>query len=442
MKAFFGLMILMGLKKLPSYRLYWATNDMFGVPAVKERWTRLRYEMLVRYFHVSDNRSAHCNNTLCRDTDHDKLHKLRPFITMLKANLQAAWRIGDSAVDEVICSFKGQTRMKANIKTKKHKWGIKIWKACDAITGYMWSFQIYTGADGDNQFRRAVLPDDEGVPWKIGERVVLSFAAHMPKDSVMFIDNYFTTVRLLLVLLALGIYATGTINVWTAGFPAALLCSWNTVKKAARGTFDWVMSVPGVMVLIWNDNGPTASPKKCVAFASTAVGPGCDQTTQRWVRRVPEPFTVDQPNVAKEYNAGYGGVDRNNRGAAVYKISRTTPKWWAVFWHLIDSTIHSAWVLKYPDGAGNDPKKQQLRFRMDLVEQLMADFSCRQYRGRAPVDALVGHFPRTAATQGRCACGCGKRPMIPCTGCCVHLAINCFENYEHKTAQRRRSTRG
>ena len=82
------------------------------------------------------------------------------------------------SIDEVIVRFKGQTRMKSYIQGKKHKWGIKIWKATDATSGYMWSFEIYQGADA----QKPALVAHE-VAYGVGERVVVEFVKQMPRDS-------------------------------------------------------------------------------------------------------------------------------------------------------------------------------------------------------------------------------------------------------------------
>jgi hypothetical protein len=211
MMAFFGLMIFMGYHKLPSFHCYWSEQPQMGVDWVKDRFARERVEEIRRYFHVSDNLKSHvssktgrpCTNTMCKDIEHDKLHKLRPFLLLLAPALMAAWCMRQrNAIDEVIAGFKGQTRMKAYIPTKKHQWGIKIWKACDSLSGYMWAFLIYTGANGNGSAHDPYknLPQDNGVSWTVGEKVVLYFAMMMGAGTpwIIFLDNYFTTVRLLL----------------------------------------------------------------------------------------------------------------------------------------------------------------------------------------------------------------------------------------------------
>ena len=320
--------------------------------------------------------------------------------------------------------------MKSYIAKKKHSWGIKIWKATDATSGYMWSFEIYQGADAQKP-----APAAHEVAYGVGERVVVDFVKQMPRGQpwIVYIDNYFTSVRLLHDLkVNYGVYAMGTINVWSKMFPAVLASMQPSLKKAKRGTSSYVMSKPGILVLSWNDAAPGAK-KKCVSFASTVSGPTSSQLVKRWVRRQAA-VEIPQPDVAKDYSANMGGVDRNNRAAEVYRTGGKTAKWWwAVFWHLMDSLIHNAWVLMYPDGAGNVECKQFLQFKINLSQQLIGDFSCRRReRSKAVQPApFVQHWPEKRAEQERCACKCGRQIRVGCATCGVPLAIECFSTYKH-----------
>ena len=176
---------------------------------------------------------------------------------------------------------------------------------------------------------------------------MVDFVKQMPRGQpwIVYIDNYFTSVRLLHDLkVDYGVYATGTVNVWSKMCPAVLASMQPSLRKAKRGTSSYVMSKPGILVLSWNDAAPGAK-KKCVSFASTVSGPTSSQLVKRWVRRQAA-VEIPQPDVAKDYSANMGSVDRNNRAAEVYRTGGKTAKWWwAVFWHLMDSLIHNAWVL-------------------------------------------------------------------------------------------------
>jgi hypothetical protein len=369
----------------------------------------------------------------CKDPAHDKLHKLRAFMVLVQASCKAAWKLKQrQSIDEVICRFKGQTRMKSYIQKKKHKWGIKIWKATDATSGYMWAFDLYQGADASESMDVGA----RGVVYGVGERVVVEFVKLLPPGQpwIVYIDNYFTSVRLLYGLKQdYGVYATGTVNLWSKMFPPVLASMQASLKKAERGAYRYVMSKPGILVLSWNDAAPGAK-KKCVSFASTVSGPTSSQSVERWVRRATAADSIPQPDVAQEYSANMGGVDRNNRAAEVYRTGGKTGKWWwAVFWHLIDSLIHNAWVLMYPDGAHNVPHTQFLQFKINLSKQLIGDFSCRRYeRSKVVLPApFVQHWPERRAEQERCACKCGRRVRVGCATCGVPLAVECFSTYNH-----------
>ena len=136
--------------------------------------------------------------------------------------------------------------MKSYIAKKKHSWGIKIWKATDATSGYMWSFEIYQGADAQKP-----APAAHEIAYGVGERVVVDFVKQMPRGQpwIVYIDNYFTSVRLLHDLkVDYGVYATGTVNVWSKMFPAVLASMQPSLQKAKRGTSRYVMFKPGILL--------------------------------------------------------------------------------------------------------------------------------------------------------------------------------------------------
>jgi hypothetical protein len=55
MRVFLGVCIMMGLKKLSSYRLHWSTKLLWRTPEITRAMTRKRYEAIVRCLHLVDN---------------------------------------------------------------------------------------------------------------------------------------------------------------------------------------------------------------------------------------------------------------------------------------------------------------------------------------------------------------------------------------------------
>ena len=58
MRAYFGLSILFGIKKLPDTDLHWSKDAALGVPYVQKIMPRDRFDKLTPYLHINDNEKA------------------------------------------------------------------------------------------------------------------------------------------------------------------------------------------------------------------------------------------------------------------------------------------------------------------------------------------------------------------------------------------------
>ncbi|KRY86308.1 hypothetical protein T4D_6178 [Trichinella pseudospiralis] len=89
---------------------------------------------------------------------------------------------------------------KVYIKSKPHRYGMKIWTLCDSVTMYDWNFQVYCGKMG---------------PWPErdqGRGVVLDLVQGLGKGYGVTTDNVFTSILLARdFLLSHGKALTGTI---------------------------------------------------------------------------------------------------------------------------------------------------------------------------------------------------------------------------------------
>ena len=131
MEVLIGLTYFMGLKKLSALRDYWRTDEL-GVPFVRDSMSQDRYESIRKKF-----------GFLRGD---DKVAKIRPLIEHFSiVYRQNATNTSHHSIDEQTVKFKGHSSMKQYVKNKVIKWGFKFWLRCDAITGYIYEFHIYTG---------------------------------------------------------------------------------------------------------------------------------------------------------------------------------------------------------------------------------------------------------------------------------------------------------
>jgi hypothetical protein len=128
-------------------------------------------------------------------------------------------------------------------------------------------------------------------------------------------------------------------------------------------------------------------------------------------RNALKPVTVDS------YNKHTGYIDKSDHMANSYSISRRTFKWTKkLFFHLLDLTILSSWILLSTCGAKNSRDFQVLLVRnmIDEVEKLWCLHSPtvgRPSSAASKLDSLeVRHRPGKGNMQHYRAClGCGVR---------------------------------
>ena len=84
------------------------------------------------------------------------------------------------------CKRKGKNPSKQYLPMKLIKRSIKIWELACSWRGYLYHFQVYTGKTGGNSERR------------LAHRVVTDLVMQLcDKETVVYIDNYFTSISLL-----------------------------------------------------------------------------------------------------------------------------------------------------------------------------------------------------------------------------------------------------
>ena len=142
LRAFFGICLVMGYHVLPSIRDCWSTQLDLQVPFVANTMPRARFETIHLALHFSDNEETLPRN----DPQFDRAFKVRPLISHFNRCFQAARNASkQQSIDEHMIKFKGHNIMKQYIRNKPVKWRFKLWCRCDAVSGYMYQFDLYTG---------------------------------------------------------------------------------------------------------------------------------------------------------------------------------------------------------------------------------------------------------------------------------------------------------
>jgi hypothetical protein len=256
----------------------------------------------------------------------------------------------------------GRSKHTFKIPHKPITQGYRIFSLCEA--GYTYSFMWSSRSDSYSELIR--LPDLSPT-----ESMVYQLAQRLPsgKAYVIYMDNYFTRVPLLLKLRAINIGACGTTRKHPE-FPSFLIklkdiCSrymeWNTtaaivVRKQREGVqLEPDPSDPGVICFAWQDNNT-------VLACSTVHKAGEEHTIIR-SRRRPQLTSTNGPLVRKvfgnesrknlpipvfidDYNHFMGGVDIADQFRAYYSTQRISFRsWYPLFFWILDTAILNAYLI-------------------------------------------------------------------------------------------------
>ena len=123
MKAFVGILLLMGIHQLPSIADYWSTHKYLGVPTISAVFPANRFNHLLASIHFSDNSNAKPRG----HPEYDKLYKIRPVMeSILQKCLFLYNPHRENSIDEAMVGFKGRSSLKQYMPNKPTKRGYKI----------------------------------------------------------------------------------------------------------------------------------------------------------------------------------------------------------------------------------------------------------------------------------------------------------------------------
>ena len=119
MKAFVGVLLLMGIHQLSCLADYWSTHNYLGVPSIAAVFPANRFNHLLASIHFNDNNSA------AKPRGHpgyDKLYKVRPIVdSILQKCLSLYKPHWENSIDEAMVGFKGRSSLKQYVPNKPTK---------------------------------------------------------------------------------------------------------------------------------------------------------------------------------------------------------------------------------------------------------------------------------------------------------------------------------
>lgn len=432
LKAYFGMLIIMGFHSLPSLRLYWSKDCNFGVPRIQQVMPLKRFLRITRLLHFNDN--------LCmprkEHADYDKLYKIRPFLEYVSKRFQLLFSPSRYlSIDESMVKYKGRSTLKQYMPMKPIKRGFKIWVIACAVTGYCLGMAMYEGAEKGSVKSLS-----------LGERVVNKLSsAFAGFGYCLFFDNFFSSIPLAKNLLKKSFFSCATIRQTRKFFPKELLKSDKAMKAGEHdGATDGEITISK-----WMDRG-----KKSVCVISTMHSAS---KTAHVLRTQPtgERKLVQCPEAISDYNKYMGGVDHFDQLLSSYSISWKSRRWWMrIYYYCLDACVVNSYIIyKTTLNQSSDKSKpmSHLEFRSVLASQLIGSYSGRskpgpisqcgrgrkknQPEGRSTVyNAMrlnnVGkHLPMIGSRRRCCHCSTAKkqqRSKVICKECNVALCVECF----------------
>ena len=492
LKAWFGIVMVMGLDPVKAVRDYWSTSLGLRNILISSTMSYARYIHLSAHIACCprDENPDHWPDTTSKQRQHIFRYKMKhpcypvqPLWDKVLSRCQGRFQAHrEIAIDEAMIAYRGfqSACRKVFMPCKPIRAGFKVYALCDSRTGYMMNFLVHKARTQPQKML------------DISMAVVQPF---LKLYHHVFCDKLYTSVALGRQLLAKKTYLTGAIKQNARDLPVDLspnpvknpakARSIKRLKKTPRGTF-YSRQTGKLTYVLWHDSS-------VMSILSTAHNAWREKPTPdnpRGGDTLQRRFSIDgverkrkhpvpAPPQVIDYTKHMGGVDRSNQLRAYHTCSRKSQSWWhQLIYFLIDVARVNAWVAyKFVNGEEahpDRPKTWHSRFAMEIAEGLIAGYSessmrknkgqrhCREphIRGQgvspenAPGHILVrlesapgkksyGRDCRECALSGRKrqppgpTAKCKKRKNITSRYGCAHCRVplcrasqfNCFARY-------------
>ena len=328
-KTVIGIVLYMGIVKLPNRRMYWSARTRNELTA--SSISIHRFDEIVSVLHFSDN-----NGMPEQDSPlFNRCYKVQPLIDHFRCVfLQVVKPETHMSVDEQVVPFKGTHSLKHYLPKKPKKWGYKLWARAE-ISGYVYDFEVEGGLGSTGP------PLGCNPPKKCGESafMVLRLSADLsPNKHQLFFDNYFASPELMTYLGTKKIWSLSTLNPNRSR--SCPIAKESVMRKSGRGHMEeFVDSSNKIVVAAWYDN-------KCVLTLSNYVGKEPVDTCKRLDKKQKKKIEVLRPASVKVYNSFMGGVDKADMLSSLYRTRYRCRKWYhRIAFHFFSLAVTNSWVI-------------------------------------------------------------------------------------------------
>ena len=455
MSAFLGMIVCMGVHRMPALEDYWSSNKILQVSGIAEVMTRARFQMIMRYFHLADPeldpRRDPNEESRRRRCEADPLYKINPWLEPVAYRCVENYQMGQEiSIDEGMVRFKGRSKFKQRLPHKPDRDGFKIWQLCDSRTSYIYNFSPYLGV----KYKDQTAGNGQGQKREKNtiQRITLELLQPaMGNNHILFCDSLFTTVTTARMLMEDNVYMVGSFNRRNRKSMPPQLIPPGSKKRlplkhgemVAATHVEWQVNITAyqdtsAQVLILN----TAYPPKEVETVPSSSG---DE--------------VHVPLTLQNYRRYMGGVDRSNQKRKYYHTGRKNNRWWIYMaCYLIDVALVNAYIC-FKD-LTPETRITHKTFQINVGQQLIAGYTNRSQKTVREIERtasqstfireenLPAHvISRMSGRQKSCkqcskdgkktATGRAPETSKGCVLCRVHLHEGeCFAAFHHRITLR------
>ena len=413
----------MGLESRHNVRSYWETEN--GSEAINKLMTRTKFLDIASHLHFINNMDV---------TEEQKLNKIWKVFNIINAVRQKFRDIPAEhrySVDEMMVGFRGATSPILQYMPRKPKrFGFKLFCRCGS-SGVVYDFYVYKG---ENCTELSHLNVTANTVLRLCDTI-----NPVTDDTVVYADNYFSSMTLVEELTKLGIKYLGTIR--DNRLPKCdefHLKTEKELKRDGRGAASVCSNAEKSLSFIrWFDN-------RAVTIVTNYSRLSPFHEKQRWNRQNKRREAVNTPHCIVEYNKHMCGVDVMDSLTSLYKYNLRSMRWYMyLFYHTIHLAMNNAWLLYKRDCTILRSKPLRLREFIAAVCSSLETRNKQNMRGMKkrrsssiPTDIRydgISHWPIWSANRARCTVCKTKNTFVACEKCdkklCFNAERNCFRSY-------------
>ena len=390
---------------------YWEDDPIFSTnfSIIMKQY---QWRLIWRVFHLSDNKDPKAKD--------DVLFKVRPVVDILNQIWQKNFIPGKNlCIDEAVIKYKCRLKFKQYLKDKPNRWGIKAFLLADAESKYVLRARLYTG-------RLETKTKGLHFPSKIVREMMNGY---LDLGHHLFIDNYYTNLRLVEDFRELNTPVTGTFRKRSSNLPSVLKEDKKMDKHEIKF---YVKEDTGVIACLWQD-------RKLVRLLTT--GYPTDVCSQR-VTCYGTTETHVKPLCIQRYVENMRGIDVGNQIRSYYYFPHRSVKWWKkVFIEMLEITTVNAYICFKSLAKGDyyDQREFRINLMKMIFKQELDEVQKEKIKGKA-----VRHYPeyyekdkKNKSQRARIRCKECSNPTIFICGKCslkskadVGLCVpECYRNY-------------